>query len=114
MEKNVSKHGTDARFPVWMGGIIDPKFVNGISAIAILTNYSMVFIHMMIIRSGKFPYWDVDYIIFVGLAVLICALFALVIRHSNQFTQNFIRVYSSGIPFVAHLGAIYLGVFPNY
>ncbi len=115
MDENVSKHGTDARFPVWMGTRIDPKYINGATTIALLVNYAGVLtVHLNAIRSIETTNWSFGTIIPVVLAVMICMLTSLIIRHSNPLTQNIIRAYACGLPIIVHLGLIYLRTFPNY
>ena len=114
MDDNVSEHGTDDRYPVWKGGTIDPKGINGVTGVALLINYIAIgFVHLGAIKSNIRTTWNVETIIPIGVAIAICLILMLMIRHSDRIIQNSIRFFACGLPLIFHLGLIYLRTFPN-
>ncbi len=100
MKKYQSKFGTDSRYPVWSGGRIDPKTINGFAAIALFLNWGALintFVPFVLTNGNNPTLW---FTVRIVIAITICIATMLPIRHSDRSVQRFTRGFASGIPLV--------------
>lgn len=104
---HIGKYGTDSRFPYWRGGVLDTKFFNGATALALLLNWGLlIYAHADLATGAAEPLWSMPKLSVVGLAIASCLVTALLIRHSDGLVQRYTRAFACGLPLATNLGLL--------
>lgn len=105
MTKWNSKYGTDSRYPYWSGGTIDQRFLNGVSMLGLIVNYSAIVIVHYGNPSGS------KTIVYLIVALAAAVFIMLFIKHKDAKIRNFTRIFVCGIPLLLNLYITYLRFF---
>ncbi|MEM1200657.1 MAG: hypothetical protein AAGI06_15255 [Pseudomonadota bacterium] len=98
MKQVGSKYGTDPRYPLWSGGVLDRRFFKGATALALLLNWGALGLVHHDMGQSDAGLWGLAVTTRFGLALVICCATGLLLRHKDKLVTWGTRAYACGLP----------------